>query len=385
MGVALEDAEVAKLGAPRRCWRMVSLWAALLVALSSSLFLAYLTYGAIGGKMGAPPFLGSGKRVEKLLPVRRRDEAYSFLVLGDSKNNFVVLKDLLLKADGKVDFAVFLGDAVSANASSQAYFRESLSGMELSYPVFYVSGNNDFSSSAKNSFQGVFTSEDFERTYGPLCFSFAHGGDLFVGICSVGNSDLDAKSLEFLKSLEKTRRRYKRCFVFEHIPPKGVPGYDSGEFQADPRFAGEFERLGADYVFASHFHGFQEVAFQGVEYIVTGGAGAGFDDPDGTGQVFHAVEFSVLPDAVRRRLVFSSSSGGASSRFESFMMCAAIPLFQHYKLFWMALIVVCVVGWFCVVLLARRRKARVEVGIAGGVGRAYIGMEGGDLEGREKQ
>jgi len=189
----------------------------------------------------------------------------------------------------------------------------------------------------------------------------------------VGNSDLDAKSLKFLKSLEKTRRRYKRCFVFEHIPPKGVPGYDSGEFQADPRFAEEFERLGVDYVFASHFHGFQEVESGGVEYIVTGGAGAPFDDPDGTGQAFHAVEFTVSPDSVKRRLVFASPGTGVPTMFESLLAREALPFLRfHQSLLWL-LGGVCAASWFAAARLARFRRGPGEAGIAAVAGDGYIG------------
>jgi hypothetical protein len=297
------------------------------------------------------------------------------LALGDSKNNFAVLDDLLRKVDGKVDFAVFLGDATGANAAGQAYFREEMRKLDLAFPVFYVPGNNDFRPEAKNAFQGAFTLDDFERTYGPPLFSFEHGGDLFIGICSVGNAELDSRSLEFLKSLEGIRKRSDRCFVFEHIPPKGVPGYDSGEFQADPRFAEEFERLGVDYVFASHFHGFQEVESGGVEYIVTGGAGAPFDDPDGTGQAFHAVEFTVSPDFVKRRLVFASS--GASwpvEMFESLLAREALPFLRfHQSLLWI-LGGVCAASWVAAARLARSWRRRPDaVGIAAMARTAYIG------------
>ena len=325
-----------------------------LALLVFSFYACYLFYLERVVDSTRPPLFGSDSQVVDALKKNEKGDSYKFLVLGDSRGEFPVEEELIRAVSKEIDFAVMLGDASDATASSHKYLRATMRRLNFNKPFFYVPGNNDFGKPAKRRYLKPFTKDDFIKTYGPLMFSFSYHGDLFIAICSVGVPDLENASVDFLKSFIPKRSKYRHCFVFMHIPAS-IPAFDNKKFTADDRYVTLFEKLKADYVFASHFHGYQATTYHGVNYIVTGGAGADLDGKRET-QFYHAIEFMVTPDSISDRFVYSPDDVDLPDWLEIRSVLHVIPFFHAYSYIWYGILLI--IGWvFFIYAIFRFKKS----------------------------
>ena len=306
------------------------------VCIISSAYIAYLFYLNKFVDSTKPPLFGSGQYLTDSLKKNEHGDSYKFLILGDSRGNYPVEEDLIKPVAKEIDFAIIIGDASDNTHSSHKYLRQTMRKLDLKVPFFYVPGNNDFGTEKRQKYLNIFNVDDFKKEYGPLNFSFSYHNDLFIAVCSVGNKKYTKESLRFLQNFEKKRSHYRHCFVFMHIPPP-LPVSDNSQFYADSQFVKLFEKLKVDYVFASHYHGYQETLFNGVDYIITGGAGAELDIKT-VRQFYHSIEFNIAPDSISRRFIYSPEDVDFPDWLEVRSRLHVIPFLINHLFFMYAIL-----------------------------------------------
>lgn len=224
--------------------------------------------------------------------------AYSFVVFGDNRDGDQTFKDLIAKVNQEkgISFAVNTGDFVSYGKAQQyVAYQQMIS--KLKVPVYNVVGNHD----------GVGGGwRIFLKTFGPLYYSFDYQGDHFIILNNSFKESFDSEQFNWLKKdLAGMQARHK--FVFMHKPvfdPSEIyKGYIMPGHMVIKELMQLFTKYRVDYVFAGHIHGYAKAERDGVNYIVTAGAGAPLYLPHEFGGFYHYVRMDVEGSKIRDRVV----------------------------------------------------------------------------------
>ncbi|MCG6553839.1 MAG: metallophosphoesterase [Candidatus Magnetominusculus sp. LBB02] len=259
---------------------------------------------------------------------------FSFIVFGDSRGSdsgiSPVLEKLANTMAAHVDsdkpapsFAVFLGDAASTGGLDNLnLWDNAISALQTKIPVLFVKGNHDIYND-KKAFTRDSDFQDFQRkrlesrasinsgcVERPIgspnysAFSFMWDGSLFVILDTYDvpqpdgqyNGWISSRQMGLLKkALDSSNARHK--FVFAH-----TPAFDNGVHgnAAKPQYLGSWssdfmemwkiiDRNKVDTVFNGHDHFYARKKIDnrlssewnnGVLEVISGGAGAPFNDPE---------------------------------------------------------------------------------------------------------
>jgi predicted phosphodiesterase len=291
--------------------------------IASVLFMALQVYAVVVHReamMPLPEMVGNFEQTRSILENAAPRDEFTFLVAGDTRGANGIIENFLdAVKDVKPDFAVFLGDIFNATDMTEPYFRaECVGEMAMPFPIFLVVGNEDI-------YPDNFTLAQFEETYGPTVFSFEYQDCLFVFLCATGDPDGDEASMALLEKLiADDPSRYRKRFVFMHIPPK-MDAPETHKLAAPEEFVTLFERLGADHVFAGHYHGYEQIERGGVDYVVTGGGGASLDRKSKFDQFHHGMLVTVGKDYVGKQIILTSRQYAFEDELERFAICNVYP------------------------------------------------------------
>ncbi|MGV8075424.1 MAG: metallophosphoesterase family protein [Syntrophobacteraceae bacterium] len=232
------------------------------------------------------------------------DPSFSFVVLGDSRSNGKIAKQVFSSAAGEIPaFILHSGDLVSEGTVAEYLnYYVPLLQQAAPVPVIPIPGNHE--KGPQKDFAG------FRALYGADRVSFDYSECRFVGVNNGDSDGLSADDLKFLKEeLSKPGAKYK--FVLMHIPPVFVEDACSGA-QPGPRgftlnadaFRNLVNRMGVQEVFLGHNHGYASAVIDGVRYTITAGAGANLHtELAWLGSFHHYVVVRVEPERLRRELV----------------------------------------------------------------------------------
>jgi len=251
------------------------------------------------GNASLPPLFGNFESVRAVLEDAPRKEAFSFAVVGDTKGGAGIFERVVEELrEEPLDFAVLLGDCTGGSEAFHRHFRaECSSEYAVGFPVFYVVGNHDVDLD-----HGRFPVARFEEEYGPSIFSFEYQDCLFIVLRVIADPSSDRASVDFLKSfLTKDVARYRKRFVFMHIPPP-VPSFDPRKTGAPEELVPLFEKLHVDVVFSGHYHGYARTEQNHTTYIISGGGGDHLVETTGRG-FHHALVMGVGKDHVSEKIV----------------------------------------------------------------------------------
>lgn len=187
--------------------------------------------------------------------------AYSFIVTGDNRDGNSIFSSLMRRAaDFQPRFMLHTGDFVKAGGQ-QEYLNFLSLIRQARYPILPALGNHDIVAKGR---------EWYQHYFGESRLAFSYGKDRFVMLDNA-NGSLEAEQLQWLESELKKPARYR--FVFMHMPPRNMIW-----FHAFTKGSREMMRLvelyKANYVFMGHVHIYDKMINRGVNYLISGGAGA---------------------------------------------------------------------------------------------------------------
>ncbi len=236
---------------------------------------------------------------------------FSFVVFGDNRSDTAVYKKLIIMAMAlQPDFIVNTGDLLET-PGDQKQWRSFWSVSKLiDVPYFLTVGNHDISPFVPSS-ESIYR-EQVELPGNELYYSFIAGNSLFVVLDSYLDGQekkITGKQLAWLEGvLAKSDK--KHIFVFLHHPlytefRKGRHWGDClDKYPEDrDRLQALFVKAGVEMVFAGHEHFYQRKEVNGVEHIITGGAGAPLYAKDEEGGFNHFIQVTVDGGRVRAEVI----------------------------------------------------------------------------------
>jgi len=274
-----------------------------------------------------PPLFGNFPHIRDTLEKQGQKEEFSFAVIGDTRSVGTFERIVQELRNIKLDFAVLLGDcSYKGTEGEHNFFRaECVDEYALPFPVFYIVGNHDVSMSD-------FTISRFEKVYGPSIFSFEYQGCLFIALRILNEPYSNEQSFEFLRAwLKKQPEKYKKRFVFMHIPPPISEDFESRKFTGSENLVKLFDELKIDYVFAGDFHGHARVKLGDVVYIITGGGGAHLRESRSK-QFHHAFIMRVDKNGVNERFIPVDRENHLEDRLERLAIARVYPWLSSNRL-----------------------------------------------------
>ncbi|MFC1481377.1 metallophosphoesterase family protein [Candidatus Neomarinimicrobiota bacterium] len=230
------------------------------------------------------------------------EEGFRFIVMGDNRINLNLWKMVAQSVSRKESvFAIAVGDLVDDGKPEE--FDQDLFGVLEAYGHFNfvpVVGNHDIGD------DGLAVSYLTGFGGNALNYYFDYGNARFVIL------DNSSRVTNFIAQLDTVdmwlanvpAEYYK--FVFVHVPPGEVRkwSYHAMSGEKSRRFTELMTRHEVDHVFAGHIHAYSTATFEGVDYTVTGGAGADLHDRYGPeGSVHHYVIVDVTPEGIQQQVV----------------------------------------------------------------------------------
>lgn len=231
----------------------------------------------------------------------RSDRAYSIVITGDNRNGDGVLKQILSQAAYyQPRFMIHTGDFVA-----QGYQREYLGFLSLlrqaAFPVLLAAGNHEIYNGGRQWFQ---------RYIGPERFAFAYGPDRYIFIDNA-DGELRADQLTWLEQQLQQPARYR--IVVAHMPPRNLYWFHAFSTGAKEMMK-LVERYKANYVLLGHMHIYDKMQHNGVNYLISGGAGGPlyrmpfYFSAEG-GAYYHFVLLQLSDRGIKERIVPISYKG----------------------------------------------------------------------------
>lgn len=224
-----------------------------------------------GGAQSTTLYEQSWQKLESRL-ARVQREPYTFVVMGDSRDNDEVFTKCLLAAAGYHPlFILHVGDAVSTGTEEQfQHFLALLQKTVPDMPVFVAAGNHELTNGDKSEKGKAL----FQQLIGPLDYVLAlpRINARVIVLDNSGNS-LTSHQIDFLKTELRAENSMK--FVIMHVPPQTHKWIDNHTFaKGAEAFLQTIFSFNVAGVFYGHYHLYDEDTLSGTRHIITGGAGA---------------------------------------------------------------------------------------------------------------
>jgi Icc protein len=224
-----------------------------------------------GGAQSTTLYEQSWQKLESRL-ARVQREPYTFVVMGDSRDNDEVFTKCLLAAAGYQPlFILHVGDAVSIGTEEQfQHFLALLQKTVPDMPVFVAAGNHELTNGDKSEKGKAL----FQQLIGPLDYVLAlpRINARVIVLDNSGNS-LTSHQIDFLKTELRAENSMK--FVIMHVPPQTHKWIDNHTFaKGAEAFLQTIFSFNVAGVFYGHYHLYDEDTLSGTRHIITGGAGA---------------------------------------------------------------------------------------------------------------
>ena len=247
-------------------------------------------------------------------PVGAADEPFTFVVLGDNRPSsadapqppvYAAILDAVNATDAR--FVINTGDIISGSADLAVMNRQLDDFVavteRLEVPMYVAYGNHEL--------RGAECLQVLEQRIGPKWFAFTHGNARFYLLDTYVPGEagrITGEQLTWLRDdLATTGAALAHRLVFFHAPLYS-PMNDTGRRKwGDPANAQELQDLfadrGVEVVFNGHDHYFAWRMVDGVQHIVTGGAGAPPYQAPGALSIHHYLLVTVNGDRLSIRLV----------------------------------------------------------------------------------
>ncbi|MFH2046356.1 MAG: metallophosphoesterase [Pseudomonadota bacterium] len=313
-----------------------------------AVFFAFELY-VISARQGSdeplPSNFGNFIKNRESLEKQPDKKSFSFAVIGDTRSvgTFERLAEKLRVLP--IDFAVLLGDcADNPTEDDHRYFRaECTDEFAMPFPVFYVPGNHDVSEKS-------FPITRFEHDYGPSIFSFEYQHCLFIFLRILGGTYPSHESIDFLNKMpEEYILKFKKRFVFMHIPPPVSSVFSAKIFDKSDELISLFKKKRIDYVLAGDYHGYARINTGQTNFIITGGGGAHLHENKHK-QFNHAIVITINKDDESEWILPVDASVDIEDKIEKYAIERVWPYFSGnmfftYTLNVIALLVMSLAVW----------------------------------------
>ena len=246
---------------------------ATLLVIAGAIFWGYASPGDLSLLAPYHAKFSYDKLIEQVNALPPDPASFTFVVLGDHRNNTHTAKMVFAKALEENPAIIFdTGDLIRDGSVAQ-YLDHHLPLVEMAapVPVFCVPGNHERGD--RRDFAG------FEAIYGGSRFSFDYAGCRFVGFNAAEKLRVTGGDLAFVDQ-ELSKPGSEHRFVFFHIPPDYFENTIIGDdtTRGFSWNAGELRKILSEHqvteVFMGHIHGHATAVIDGVRYSLTAGAGA---------------------------------------------------------------------------------------------------------------
>jgi hypothetical protein len=276
------------------------------------------------GDLRLPEQFGNFPANRTVLESAQQKDSFAFAVAGDTNSigTFERFAKLLRKMP--LDFFVLVGDASFGPTPDEHRLlrAEWATELALPFPTFYTVGNRDVGPQ--------FPIERFEQSYGPSNFSFEYQNCLFIVLRMLQDPFSNADSLEFLRKFRsEPLDKYRRRFVFVHIPPPVTPVYNARAVAEGDQLVALFDELKIDTVFSGHYHAYGRVRRGATNYIITGGGGDHLSKTP-PGQFHHAMIVRVSQDSVEEQIVSVPETNAIEDRLEKRAITEWWPMMRDH-------------------------------------------------------
>ncbi len=258
---------------------------------------------------------------EKLSELANIQGKFSFVVLGDNRSGDDTYKKLVAMAmERKPVFIVNTGDVIAKPGNVQLWDNFWQLSKAVTVPYFLTVGNHDAHPEVRSSEQTY--KEQVDLPGNELYYSFTAGNSLLVVLDSYISGQEKKISGEQYAWLEAllTSSKLKHKFVFLHHPMYTVPGKGRHAGESLDKHPGDRDRLealfvknGVKAVFAGHEHFYQRKTVDGINHVITGGAGAPVYALDEFGGFNHYILVTVDGDKVSAEV--ADMNGKVRDRF----------------------------------------------------------------------
>lgn len=235
---------------------------------------------------------------------RNADGSYRYVVMGDSRSQWELWSNIIKhidRLDPKPDFIINSGDIVRKGYAREyrEYYIPALQQTDI--PCFVAIGNHDDSDDSM--------AREYRYLFGrsALNYYFDYSKARYVFIDNVTDVQSYEETLTWLdETLANTPEGYRK-YVSAHKPPENIEkwAYHAWDDASSRIFTNLMTKHKVDEVYLGHIHAYSTARYQGVDYTISGGGGAGLHDRYGPlGNVHHYIICDVMADGrVKQQVV----------------------------------------------------------------------------------
>ncbi len=231
------------------------------------------------------------------------DGSFRYVVMGDSRSQWELWSNIVKHIDGlepKPDFVINSGDIVPTGYAREyhEYYIPAL--LQTNIPYFVAIGNHDDSSDSM--------AREYRYLFGrkALNYYFDYGKARYVFIDNVTEVQPYEETLRWLdETLADTPKGYRK-YVAVHKPPSTIEkwAYHAWDDAESKVFTNLMTKYQVDEVYLGHIHAYSTAHYNGVNYTLSGGGGAGLHNRYGPlGNVHHYVICDVMADGTVKQQV----------------------------------------------------------------------------------
>ncbi|MGM0421019.1 MAG: glycosyltransferase, partial [Bacillota bacterium] len=240
-------------------------------------------------------------------------EKYNFAVVGNIENSIAIFDNRILPDlnDEKIDFIISTGNnLVDGDEGKYRVFYRTLGRIQI--PFITAVGINEIEDEGH---------PNFYKYFGPFYYSFAFGRSYFIFLDTTGNTNMTWQK-DWLERELSQAQNYQHRFVVMNQPPVEV----DPEYLIDDKikyiesetlreyYQNIFSEHNIDTVFSSNLELHHQTNINGVDYIISGGAG-GELIVDNDNSFYHYMEVEVGPAGIVYNLNKLENNPGAISKF----------------------------------------------------------------------
>ena len=232
------------------------------------------------------------------------DTPFRFVVMGDSRSNMSLwsfIIEHISSLDHSPVFILGTGDLVSRGFVEEYrdYFIPPL--LDKEYPYFSALGNHDY------GYEKLAVEYRFLFGENSLNYYFDYGAYRFIFFDNVSKLIPEEETIAWLDSLLADTPDDRHVVVVAHRPFKNIEKW-AWHFPMNMEDSKAVTELmtkhKVSHVFLGHIHAYSTTTFEGVDYTVTGGGGAGLYNRYGPdGNVHHYIIVDAQPDGVLKQQV----------------------------------------------------------------------------------